>query len=172
MLGLHYGVPKSGSILVFGGGLWRKDNVWSDHAALLCIVTALAVILAIQFLPCSLGSGRDNRPPRAPFDLTNMEMEQGQSIILLLVNYAADQSGNFRQGKDLLHQSTEGRLAHAAYLRGHAFHIGPSDDKPVVSLLPLALGVVADAVFQSVLLVLVLLHLGGGFGTIFFQFLA
>ena len=99
-------------------------------------------------------------------------MEQGQLSALLLVNHAPDQSGDFRQGKDLLRQFSESRLAHAAHLRGNAFHISPTDNEPVVSLLPLALGVVADTVLQSALPVLVLLPFGNGLVPLFLQLLS
>ena len=45
-------------------------------------------------------------------------------------------------------------------------------DKAVISLLPLALGIVADAVLVPLAPMLVLLQLGGGLGILLFQFLA
>ena len=96
-------------------------------------------------------------------------MEQGQLSALLLVGDLSHQVGNFRQGKDLLRQLSECRLAQPSHLRGNAFHVGPTDDKPVVSLLPLALGVVADTVLQSALPVLVLLPFGNGLVPFFLQ---
>ena len=76
----------------------------------------------------AVGSGCDNGLSCAPLDLGNMEMEQGQLSALLLVGHALHQGDNFRQGKDLLHQQTKGRLAHAAHLRGHALYISPTDN--------------------------------------------
>lgn len=48
----------------------------------------------------------------------------------------------------------------------------PTGDKAVISLLPLALGIVADAVLVPLAPMLVLLQLGGGLGILLFQFLA
>ena len=99
-------------------------------------------------------------------------MEQGQLSALLLVGGLAHQGGNFRQGKDLLRQLSECRLAQPSHFRGNAFHVGPTDDKPVVSLPPLALSVVADAVLQTLALVLVLFAFDNGLVSLFLQFLA
>ena len=99
-------------------------------------------------------------------------MEQGQLSALLLVGGAAHQGGNFRQGKDLLHQKKKGSLAHAPHLRDDTLNRSATGDEAVVPLLPLALGVVADAVLVPLAPVLVLLQLGGGFGVLFFQFFA
>ena len=81
------------------------------------VVADLAIVFAIQFLPGSVGGGRDNRLSRAPFDLGNVEMEQGQLSAFLLVSGLAHQGGNFRQGKDLFHQKKKGPFAHAVHLR-------------------------------------------------------
>ena len=89
-----------------------------------------------------------------------MEMKQGQSIALLLVGGVAHQGSNFWQGKDFLYQSTESRLAHAAHLRGHAFHFRPTGDKVVSAPFPFGLSLVTDAVFQPLDLMLILLRLG------------
>ena len=156
-LGLLHGVPEGGAVLVLGGGLGRQENVCADHAALVGVVADLAIVFAVKFLSGSVGGGRDNGLPRAPFDLGDVEMEQGQLSALLLVGSSAHQGGNFRQGKDLLHQDTKDTLAHAAHLRGHAFNICATGDKAVIPLLPLALGVVADAVLQPLASVLILL---------------
>ena len=42
--------------------------------ALVGVVAVLAVILAVQFFACSVGSGCNNRLPLAAFDLIYMEM--------------------------------------------------------------------------------------------------
>lgn len=136
------------------------------------VVADLAVILAIQFLSGSVGGRRDNGLSRAPLDLGDVEMEQCQLSALLLVVGLAHQGGNFRQGKDLFHQKKKGPLAHAAHLRGDALHRSATGDKAVVPLLPLALGVVTDAVLVPLAPVLVLLQLGGGLDILLFQFLA
>ncbi len=169
---LLHGVPEGGAVLVLVGGLGRKENVCADHAALVGEAVDLSVILAIQFLSGPVSGGRDNRLPCAPPDLGDMEVQQRQSVTPLLVDHAADQSGDFRQGEDSLCQLSEGRLAQAAHFRGNAFHVGPTDDKPVVSLLPLALGVAADTVLQSALPVLVLLPFGNGLVPLFLQLLS
>lgn len=171
-LGLLYGVPEGSAVLVLGGSLGRQENVCADHTALVGVVADLAVILAIQFLPGAVGGGRDNGLSRAPLDLGDVEMEQGQLSALLLVGGLAHQGGNFRQGKDLFHQKKKGPLAHAAHLRDDALHRSATGDKAVVSLLPLALGVVADAVFVPLAPVLVLLHFDFSLGALFLQFLA
>ena len=90
---------------------------WIAKSAIVGVVADLAVILAIQFLSGSVGGGRDNRLSRAPLDLGDVEMEQGQLSALLLVGGLAHQGGNFRQGKDLFHQKKKGPLVHAAHLR-------------------------------------------------------
>ena len=131
------------------------------------VVVGLAIVFAIQFLPGSVGGGRDNRLSRAPFDLGNVEMEQGQLSAFLLVSGLAHQGGNFRQGKDLFHQKKKGPFAHAAHLRGDTLHRSATGDKSVVSLLPFALGVVADAVLIPLASVLVLLQLSGGLSILF-----
>ena len=84
----------------------------------------------------------------------------------------AYQSGNFRQGKDLLHQDTKCALAHATHFRDHALYFCATSNKSVVSLLPLAVRIVAEAALQPLALVLVLLHFGVGFGKFSFQLLA
>ncbi len=86
-------------------------------------------------LPGAVGGGRDNGLSRASLDLGDVEVKQGQLSALLLVDGAAHQSGDFRQGKDLFYQQTEGSLAHAAHFRGHALHICPTGDKAVLQLL-------------------------------------
>ncbi len=171
-LGLLHGVPEGGAVLVLGGGLGRQENVCADHAALVGVVADLAIVFAVKFLPGAVSGGRDNRLPCAPPDLGDVEMKQGQLSALLLVNHAPDQSRNFRQGKDLLRQLSESCLAQAAYLWGHALNRRPASDKAVVSLLPLALGVVADTVLQSALPVLVLLPFGNGLVPLFLQLLS
>ena len=165
--GLLHGVPEGGAVLVLVGGLGRQENVCADHAALVGVVADLAIVFAIQFLPGSVGGGRDNRLSRAPFDLGNVEMEQGQLSAFLLVSGLAHQGGNFRQGKDLFHQKKKGPFAHAAHLRGDTLHRSATGDKSVVSLLPFALGVVADAVLIPLASVLVLLQLSGGLSILF-----
>ena len=45
-----------------------------NHAALVSVVAVLAVILAVQFLSCSVGSGCYNGLTFAAFDLIYMEM--------------------------------------------------------------------------------------------------
>ena len=97
-------------------------------------------------------------------------MEQGQLSALLPVSSSAHRGVNFRQGKDLLRQSSKGRLAYATHLRGHTPHICPTGDKAVVPLLPLARGVVTDAVFVPLAFVPVLLHVGLRPGMLFLQF--
>ncbi len=102
--GLLHGVPESGAVLVFGGGLWRQDNVCADHAALVGVVADFAVVFAEKFLSGAVGGRRDNRLPRAPLDLSDVEVKQGQLSALLLVCDAAYQDSDFWQGKDLLYQ--------------------------------------------------------------------
>ena len=171
-LGLLYGVPEGSAVLVFGGGLGRQENVCADHAALVGVVADLAIVFAVKFLPGAVGGGRDNGLSRAPFDLGDVEMEQGQLSVLLLVGGVAHQGGDFRQGKDLFHQKKKGPLAHVPYFRDNALHRSATGDKAVISLLPLALGIVADAVLVPLAPMLVLLQLGGGLGILLFQFLA
>jgi len=166
-LGLLHGVPKSLAVGVFGRGVRRQDNVRTDHAALVCVVADLAVVFAIEILTGAVGRGRDHRLSRAPFDLGDVEMKQGQLFALLLASRAFHQGGNIRQGKDLLYQQTELGLAHAVHLRGHALHIGPAGDKAVITLFSFALLIILNAVFQPLLLMPVLLHLGGGLVQIF-----
>ena len=52
---------------------WQKDFC-INHAALVGVVAVLAVILAVQFFACPVGSGGNNRLPLAAFDLIYMEM--------------------------------------------------------------------------------------------------
>ena len=159
-LGLLHGVPEGGAVFVLGGGLGRQEDVCADHAALVGVVANFIVIFAVKFLPGAVGGGRDHGLSGAPFDLGDVEVEQSQSIALLLVNGAAHQGSNFRQGKNFLYQSTESRLAHAAHLRGHAFHFRPTGDKVVSAPCPFGLPLVADSVFQPLDLMLILLRLG------------
>ena len=147
-LGPLYGVPEGGPVLVLGGGLGRQENVGADHAALVGVVAGLAVVFAVKFLPGSVGGGRDNRLSRTPLDLGDMEVEQGQLSVLLLVGGAAHQSGNFQQGKDLLHKNIKAPFAHAAHFRGDAFNRRPTSNKTVVSFLSVSLLVILDAVLQ------------------------
>ena len=171
-LGLLHGVPEGGTVLVLGGGLGRQENVCADHAALVGEVVDLPVILAIQFLSGSVGRRSNGGLSRAPLDLGDVEMEQGQLSALLLVGNVAHQGGNFWQRKDLFHQKKKGLLAHAPDLRGHALNRRPTSDKAVVSLLPVPLLVILDAVLQPLAFVLVLLQFDGGLGILLFQFLA
>ena len=52
----------------------RQKDFGINHAALVGVVAVLAIILAVQFLPCSVGSGCNNRLTFAAFDLIYMEM--------------------------------------------------------------------------------------------------
>ena len=52
---------------------WQKDFC-INHAALVGVIAVLAVILAMQFFACSVGSGCNNGLPFAAFDLIYMEM--------------------------------------------------------------------------------------------------
>ena len=52
---------------------WQKDFC-INHATLVGVVTILAVILAVQFFSCSVGSGCNNGLSLAAFDLIYMEM--------------------------------------------------------------------------------------------------
>ena len=79
----------------------------------------------------------------------------------------AYQSGNFRQGKDLLHQDTKCALAHATHFRDHALYFCATSNKSVVSLLSRAVLLVTDAVFQSLNLMLVLLQFDIGLVQLF-----
>ena len=99
-----------------------------------------------------------------------MEMEQRQSIIFPLVSGVAHQSGDFRQRRDLFRQNAKRALVHTARFRGYAFHIVISDDKPMVALLPLTLGIVADTLLQPLASVLVLLPFDKGLVVFFLQF--
>ena len=74
--------------------------------------------------------------------------------------------------EDLLHQNSKGRWAHAAHFPGYVLHIRATGDKAVVSLLPVPLLVILDAVLQPLAFVLVLLQFDGGLGILLFQFLA
>ncbi len=109
---------------------------------------------------------------RAPFDLSDMEMEQSQLSALLRVGGAAQQGSNFWQKKDLLHQNPKVALAHASYLRGHAFHLCPTGNQAVVPFLPVSIYIIVDAVLQPLDFVPVLLYLGDVLGILLFQFLA
>ena len=52
----------------------RQKDFCINHAALVSVVAVLAVILAVQFLSCSVGSGCYNGLTFAAFDLIYMEM--------------------------------------------------------------------------------------------------
>ena len=156
---------------IHGRGDEYKENICVNYAALVGVVADLAVVFAVKFLPGSVGGRRDNRLSRAPFYLGNMKMEQGQLSVLLLVGGAVNQSGNVRQGKDLLHKNKEGPLAHAAHFRDDAFNRRPTGNKTVVSFLPVSLLVILDAVLQPLAFMLVLLHFGLCLGALFLQFL-
>ena len=52
----------------------RQKDFCINHAALVGVVTILAVILAVQFFACPVGSGGNNRLALASFDLIYMEM--------------------------------------------------------------------------------------------------
>ena len=149
------------------GSLGRQENVCADHTDLVGVVANFTVIFAVKFLPGAVGGGRDHGLSGTPFDLGDVEVEQGQSIALLLVNGAAHQGRNFRQGEDLLHQQTESRLAHAAHLRCHALHISPTGNKPMVPLVSHAVLRVTDTVFQPLDLMLVLLQFDIGLAQLF-----
>ena len=52
----------------------RQKDFCINYAALVGVVAVLAVILAVQFFACSVGSGCNNRLPLAAFDLIYMDM--------------------------------------------------------------------------------------------------
>ena len=52
----------------------RQQYLCADNAALVGVVAVLAVILAVQFFACSVGSGCNNGLTFAAFDLIYMEM--------------------------------------------------------------------------------------------------
>ena len=52
----------------------RQKDFCMNHAALVGVVAVLAVILAVQFFTCPVGSGCNNGLPLAAFDLIYMEM--------------------------------------------------------------------------------------------------
>ncbi len=69
------GVPEGFPVCILWRGVgWQKD-FRADHAALSGVVTVLAVVLAVQLFPSTVGGRRHSRLSRAAFDLRYMKMK-------------------------------------------------------------------------------------------------
>ena len=53
----------------------RQQDFRADHAAFAGVVADLAVVLAVQLCPGTVGGGRNSGLPRAALDLRYMKME-------------------------------------------------------------------------------------------------
>ncbi len=106
----------------------RQENICADHTAFVGVVADLTVVFAEQLFSSTVGGAGHSRLSSTPFNLGDVEMEQGQSITLLLVNGLVHQSGNFRQEKDLLHQAEKSFLTQIADLRGNTFYRAATGD--------------------------------------------
>ena len=68
-------VPKRFAVCVFRRCVGRQKDFRADHAAFSGVVAVLAVILAVQLFPGTVGGRRHGRLSRAAFDLRHMKME-------------------------------------------------------------------------------------------------
>ena len=74
-LGFFHGIPQGLTVCKFRGSMGRQENVGADHAALSGVVAVLAVILAIQSLPGSVGGRSDSGLSCASLSLRDAQMK-------------------------------------------------------------------------------------------------